>query len=248
MSCVRRIALASVLVLLDLACAFESPVSFAGFASAVPGGPAGWNSNPAGAHGGALAASTWWRGSGPSERAASLSASWKMGVLGGAFVYDYYSLDSTFRQSYAMLEASLSFWKLKAGAAWGPVAEWVPGDAAWLRYRVKFGLLGRLGRFALSSWWSGFVDEKISLPWVGIFWESTGNFSAFAVSDFESVSFGTSVRIGVFSIEASYAFPGFGLDFGISVAWGGLLLGAEHGIRDEIGDWNGVWAVKRINK
>ena len=136
MSCVRRIALASVLVLLDLACAFESPVSFAGFASAVPGGPAGWNSNPAGAHEGALAASTWWRGSGPSERAASLSASWKMGVLGGAFVYDYYSLDSTFRQSYAMLEASLSFWKLKAGAAWGPVAEWVPGDAAWLRYRV----------------------------------------------------------------------------------------------------------------
>ena len=68
------------------------------------------------------------------------------------------------------------------------------------------------------------------------------------MSDFESVSFGTSVRIGVFSIEASYAFPGFGLDFGISVAWGGLLLGAEHGIRDEIGDWNGVWAVKRINK
>lgn len=241
MFCVRSL----VLLFAASAFAFESPVAFAGFTSAFPWGPAGWESNPARAES-ALAASAWWRGSGPSERAASFTAGFESPHLGGAFVYDLYALDSTFRQTYVLLEASAAFWKLRAGAAWGPVAEWVVGDAVWLRYRAKFGLLGRFGSFVLSSWWTGFLDEEPAFPRFGISWESSGSFAAFAVADAESVSVGTFARFGCVSVYSTYVFPGFGFEIGVSFAWGGLSVGAGHGMRGEMGDWNGVWAMRGI--
>lgn len=246
MSCDHKFTFAVLILLAASAFAFESPVPFAGFSSASPGGPAGWFSNPARAGESALAASAWWRGSGPTERAASLVAEWEFRRLGGAFVYDYYALDSVFRQSYVLLEASVAFWKLRAGVAWEPVAEWVPGDAAWLRYRAKFGLLGRFGGFTLSSWWCGFLDEVPPLPRFGIAWEPSGSFAAFAATDLESVSVGSVARFGFLSVTCSYVFPGFGFEFGVSFSRGGLSLGAVHGMRDENGDWNGIWAMKRL--
>lgn len=95
--------------------------------------------------------------------------------LRGAFLYGYYSLDSLYRESGAMLELSASFRYLVAGLGAGGYAGWLPGDAAWVRYRFKAGMSALVSKFTLSAIWLGFADEAPELPGR----PSTGNLPRF---------------------------------------------------------------------
>ena len=231
--------------------AYDVPVPLAGDFGGSPEGLPGWNSTPARFAAPAFGVSGYSRSLEDDflgEWTLSAAGEWGNPHYRMAFLYSYYALDSLFRESGASLEASFSRWFLVAGLGFGSITQWVPGDAAWLRYRVKAGLSARVRSFTFLAWWLAYTDEMRKAPRVGVFWDASRSFSAYLGTDMDVVSVGTSLRFAWGSVETSYTFPGFALSFGVSLAFDGYALGGKYGTGGGIPAWNGVWASKSFKK
>ena len=250
MSCVRKFSLliAVCLCLVAPSMCHDAPVGFASGTWGSPEGLPGWESTPARTPNTSVGVSGYWRSETPNELSLSVAGEWGFPSYRAAFLYSYYVLDSLFRESAVSLELSLSRWFLIAGGGFGTVAQWLPDDAGWLRYRLKFGISAQLSGFTLSSWWSGFTDEPPELPWVGIFWEPSGIFSAFVQTRWEMFTVGSVLHFAWGSVETAYGFPGFALTLGISLGHAGFGAGVRHGTCGGLPAWNGVWGSKSFKK
>lgn len=226
--------------------AYEAPVPFGFDVGVEPEGIPGWNSNPARSAGTAVGISGFSRSHGMDEWALSVAGEWGKGCFRGAFLYSYYALDSVFRQSSTMLEGAYSHEWFVAGVGFGPVAEWVPGDASWLRYRVKAGISFLFRGLALSAWYHAFTDEISESVWTGLFWKASGTLSAYIATEFESIVAGSRLSFRWGSLETAYAFPGFSLWAGVSVGFGGYALGMKYGSGGILPAWSGVWVTKTL--
>ena len=227
---------------------YDSPVP-AGFGVwGAPEGLPGWSSTPARKVRTSVGISGYARSGDMEEWALSAAGEWDMRYLRGAFLYSYCALDSLYRQTGAMLELSFSRCFLIAGAGAGAYAEWVPGDAAWVRYRLKAGASAQISKITLSVWWLGFTDEFPEFPWAGAYWEGSGTFTAFVHTDWHSVDVGTLLHFRWGTVETSYRFPGFGFAFGVSFGFYGYSIGITHGSTGSIPDWNSVWFAKTLKK
>ncbi len=227
---------------------FDAPVAFVGDFGCAPEGLPGWNSTPARRAAPAFGISGYMRSDSPEEWVLSAAGEWGNPHYRVAFLYSYYALDSLFRESGASIEASFSRWFLVAGLGFGGITQWVPGDAAWLRYRLKFGISAQARGFTLASWWQGFTDEWREYPRAGVFWDASQSFRAYVATDMQAVFVGTSLRFAWGSIETSYSFPGFSLAFGISFAFSGYGIGAKYGTGGALGPWEGLWVSKSLKK
>ena len=250
MFCVRdfSFALLAVAAFWSHGLCFDSPVPFGSGVWGAPDGLPGWNSTPARLPATSVGVSGYMRSGDVGEWALSAAGEWQMRCFRGAFLYSFYALDSLYRESGAMLELSVSRWFLVAGVGAGAYADWLPGDAAWVRYRFKAGLSALVSRLTLSMAWFGFTDEFPDYPRAAIHWTPSATFSAFAQTDWESVAVGTLLRFAWGSVETSYVFPGFAFSFGISVEIAGFGIGAKHGSLGSMPDWNGVWVSKKLKK
>lgn len=253
LSCVRRFfcLVVAVLLLQVPGECHDAPVGFASGTWVSPEGLPGWESTPARAPETTVGVSGYWR-SGEDvfdgEWALSAAGEWGYPLYRASFLYSYYALDSLYRESAVSFELSASRWFLLAGGGFGAVAQWVPGDGAWIRYRLKAGLSALLSGFTVSAWWTGFTDESPDFPWAGIFWEPSGLFSAFVQTRWESFTVGTLLHFSWGSVETSYGFPGFSLSLGISVGYAGYGAGVCHGTSGGLPAWNGVWTSKTFKK
>ena len=250
MFCVRNFSLGLFLVvaLWSQGACYDSPVPFGSGVWGAPEGLPGWNSSPARLPATSVGVSGYMRSGDMGEWALSAAGEWKMRRFRGAFLYGYYSLDSLYRESGAMLELSASFRYLVAGLGAGGYAGWLPGDAAWVRYRFKAGMSALVSKFTLSAIWLGFADEAPELPRAAVHWKPSAIFSAFAQTDWETVTVGTLLRFAWGSISTSYAFPGFGFSLGVSVEFAGFGIGVKHGSSGLMPDWNGGWVSKMLKK
>ena len=227
---------------------YDSPVP-AGFGAwGAPEGLPGWYSTPARKANTAVGISGYMRSGDMEEWALSAAGEWDMRYLRGAFVYSYSALDSLYRQTGAMLEFSFSCWFLMAGTGAGAYAEWLPGDAAWVRYRLTAGLSAQARGFTLSVCWLGFTDEPADLPWAGLYWEPSGTFAGFMHTDWRSVDVGTLLRFRWGGVETSYRFPGFGFAIGVHFGVNGYAAGMNHGSTGSMPDWNSAWFAKTLKK
>ena len=227
---------------------FDSPVP-AGFGAwGAPEGLPGWISTPARKANTAVGVSGFMRSGDMEEWALSAAGEWDMRYLRGAFLYNYGALDSVYRQTDAMLELSFSRWFLIAGVGAGAYAEWVPGDAAWLRYRLKAGVSTQFSKITLSVWWIGYTDEPPELPWAGAYWEPSGTFTAFVHTDWHAVDIGTLLHFKWGTVQTSYRFPGFGFTFGVSFCFYDFGAGIVHGSTGSMPDWNSAWFAKTLKK
>lgn len=243
---ILSLALPVVLMLWSQGKCYDSPVPSGIGIWGAPEGLPGWNSTPARKANTSVGVSGFMRSGDIGEWALSAAGEWGFGSFRGAFLYGYYALDSLYRQTGAMLECSFSRWFLIAGAGAGAYAEWLPLDAAWVRYRLKAGLSAQLSKFTLSVFWLGFTDESPEPPWAGLYWEPSETFVAFAQTDWQTVDMGTLLRFKWGSVETSYRFPGFGFAFGVSFGVKGYGIGVNHGASGAMPDWNGAWAMKTL--
>lgn len=227
---------------------FDVPVAFVDDFGCAPEGLPGWYSTPARMVAPAFGISGYMRSDSPDEWVLSVAGEWGNPHYRVAFLYGYYALDSLFRESDASLEVSLSRWFLVAGLGFGGITQWVPGDAAWLRYRLKFGLSAQMSGFTLAFWWQAFTDEWREYPRAGVFWSASQSFRAYVATDMQVVFVGTTLRFAWGSIETSYSFPGFSLAFGISFAFSGYGIGAKYGTGGALGPWEGLWVSKSLKK
>ena len=249
--CFKLRRLAATLLLAGLfsqAFCFDAPVAFVADFGCAPEGLPGWNSTPARWANPAFGISGYMRSDAPEEWVLSAAGEWGNPHYRVAFLYGYYALDSLFRESGASLEASFSRWFLVAGLGFGGITQWVPGDDAWLRYRLKFGLSAQVRSFTFAAWWSAFTDELREYPRAGVFWGASRAFAAYLGTDMQTVTVGTSLRFAWGSIETSYGFPGFALTFGVSLGLSGYELGARHGTGGALPAYNGFWASKSFKK
>ena len=231
-------------VLFSRGLCYDSPVP-AGFGAwGAPEGLPGWNSTPARLPGTSVGVSGFMRSGDMGEWSLSAAGEWGPGDFRGAFLYGYYALDSLYRQTGAMLEFSATRWFVTAGAGAGAYAEWLTGDAVWVRYRLKAGVSARASWVTLSVWWTGFTDEHPDYPWIGAYIRPSETFNAFAYTDWNAVTVGTLLNFAWGTVETSYVFPSFGFSLGISFGLAGYGLGINHGSSGSIPDWNSAWVRK----
>lgn len=223
---------------------YDAPIASGFGVWSAPEGLPGWNSTPARKANTAVGVSGFIRSDDIGEWSLSAAGEWGSGWFRGAFLYGYYSLDSLYRQTGAMLEFSASRGFIIAGVGAGAYAEWLTGDAAWVRYRLKAGTSANISKITLSVWWAGYTDERPDFPWVGAYMKPSETFTAFAYTDWVSVTVGTLLHFSWGTLETSYAFPGFGFSLGISFGFAGYGLGVNHGSVGSIPDWNSAWASK----
>lgn len=223
---------------------YDSPVASGFGVWNAPEGLPGWYSTPARLPGTSVGVSGFMRSGDMGEWSLSAAGEWGFGDFRGAFLYGYYSLDSLYRQTDVMLELSASRWFLIAGAGAGAYAEWLLGDAAWVRYRVKAGVSARAMDVTLSVWWTGFTDEHPDYPWIGTYIRPSETFTAFAYTDWKAVTVGTLLSFTWGKVETSYVFPNFGFSLGVSFGFAGYGLGIGHGSSGSIPDWNSAWLSK----
>ncbi len=254
-SCLELRRLASVIIiacllsgLISQAHCFDAPVAFVGDFGCAPEGLPGWNSTPARRAAPAFGISGYMRSDTPDEWVLSAAGEWGNPHYRVAFLYGYYALDSLFRESGASIEASFSRWFLVAGLGFGGITQWVLGNDAWLRYRLKFGLSAQVSGFTLAAWWQAFTDEWREYPRAGVFWRASQTFTAYVGTDMHAVVVGTSLRFAWGSIETSYSFPGFSLAFGVSFGFSGYEIGAKHGMGGALLAYDGFWASKSFKK
>ena len=227
---------------------FDAPVPFASGAGLALDGLPGWESTPARVASTAVGVSGYLRSGDLQEGVLSAAGEWGSRSFRGAFLYSYYALDSLFRQSAASLEGAYVRGILVAGVGFGAVAEWVPEDGAWMRYRFKTGLSLRAGDFVFSARWASFTDDVRWKPKVGVVWEASDVFSAYVETGFESFIAGSRLDFSWGSLETSYEFPGFALWFGVSLGFDGYGIGVVHGACGTLPAWNGVWVSKSFKK
>lgn len=227
---------------------YDAPVPFASGAGLASEGLPGWDSSPARMANTAVGVSGYLRSGDSDEWVLSAAGEWGGERFRGAFLYSYYALDTLFRQSAASLEGAFRWRRLVAGTGFGAVAEWIPGDGAWIRYRLKAGLSLHVGDFLISARWASFTDDLCGKPWVGAVWNASDVFSAYLETGFETFIVGSRLAFRWGSIETSYEFPGFALWFGVSLGLDGFNLGLRHGAREGIPAWNGVWLSKSFKK
>lgn len=227
---------------------YDAPVPFVSGGGLALDGLPGWESSPARRANTAVGVSAFFRSDVSQEWVLSAAGEWGGPSFRGAFLYSYYALDSLFRQSAAFLDAAYSYGSFVGGVGIGAVAQWIPEDAGWVRYRLKTGLALCVGEFAFSAQWSGFLDEFRDRPRVGVLWDASTTFTAYVETGFESVVVGSRLDFAWGSVESSYVFPGFALWFGVSFGFGGYRIGVEHGADGILPAWNGVWVSKNFKK
>lgn len=243
MSFVRRFSV--VLLMSGVVFAMDSPVPFVKKVAVQSAGLPGWYSSPARRGTPSFGFSYWNVPEVPDEWAMSAAGEWGDSVYRVAFYYYYGEMDSLFREHYGELDAAYGYGPAVLGASYGTLLGWIPGDARWVRHRLKFGAGLEWGAFCGSLWAMGFTDEL----WGGrgsISWKPTDMFSLSVESDGKDLSLGHTFFFKFGSLSGFYHFPRFCVGVELVVNLKFLEWGGTHGFGNGNLGWNGLWVRKKM--
>ena len=243
MSCVHRLSV--VLLFSGLAFAVDSPVPFVKKVAAQSAGLPGWYSSPARRGIPSFGLSYWSVPEVSDEWVASAAGEWGDSRYRMSFFYYYSEMDSLFSEHYGELNAAYGHGPAVLGAGYGTLLGLIPGDARWVRHRLKLGVGLQGGSLYGGVWTMGFTDEK----WINrgsVSWTPTGVFSLSVESDGKSVGLGHDFFFKYGNLSCFYVFPCFSVGVELVLNFKLLEWGGTRGFGNGNLGWNGLWVRKKL--